>query len=75
MCSAQRHVVDDEVVDVVGGGEDATAKETTGGTAAALRGDAAATLHTRGSGVQYEDGRHGSQVDHTRRLIRSSSVR
>ena len=71
---AQRQV-DDEAVDVVGGGEDATVKETTGGTAAARRGEATAALHTRGRGAQYEDGRHGSRVDHAHQLIRPSSVR
>jgi hypothetical protein len=44
---AQRHVIDDKDLDVVSGGEDATAEETTGGTAAAQRGDAAAALRTR----------------------------
>ena len=65
----------DEVEDVVGGGEDATTRKTTGGAAAARRGEAAAALHTRGRGAQYEDGRHGSRVDHAHRLIRPSSVR
>jgi hypothetical protein len=66
---AQRRVVNDEVVDVVGSGENATAKETMGGAAAARRGDVAAALHTQGRGAQYKDERYGSRVDHVHRLI------
>jgi len=47
MRTAQRHIVNDEVVDVVGGGEDATTKETMGGTTAARKDNAAVALRTR----------------------------
>ena len=60
--NAQRRV-DDEVVDVVGGGEDSMAKETTGGTASSRRGDPVAALHAWGGGPHDEDGHHRSQVD------------
>ena len=39
---------------------------STGGAAAARRGDAAIALHTRGRGAQYVDGRHGNRMDQAR---------
>jgi len=48
---AQQRVIDDEVVDVVGGSEDATAKETTSGSDAARIGEATTALHTQGRGA------------------------
>jgi hypothetical protein len=43
---------------VVSGSEDATVKETTGGAAAARRGDVATALPAQGGGVHDEDGCH-----------------
>ena len=44
---AQRRIVDDDVVDMVGGGGEATAEKTKDGATAARRGDAASALRTR----------------------------
>ena len=41
---------------MVSGSEDATVKETTGGAAAARRGDVATALPAQGGGVHDEDG-------------------
>jgi len=47
----------DEVVDVVGGGVDATIEETTCGTAAARRDDTVGALHARGRCTRTENTR------------------
>lgn len=53
--------VDDEVVDVVGGGEDATTEEITSGTATARRGNAIVTLHAQVSTLRGRTSRESSE--------------